>query len=398
MRALEIAQPSITRHCNELGGSLSARKEMKQARVAFVSMMEGYPWGGSEELWSQAAGLLAKEGFHVGVNVKHWSEDPAPIQTLERLKCEVVRRSPRSVLQRILGRILQESEYAWLERFRPDLVVISQGGNAEGLEWMEACLKRGIPYVTITHAVADHWWPDDQDGVRLGQGYTGAKTCLFVSQRNLEVIQGQLALRLPNAKVIRSPVCVANDACPTWPDGPTYRLACVGRLDPKAKGQDVLFRVLLLEKWRKRPIRVTLYGSGVNAKTLARLKEFWNLGMVEFAGFLSNPEDIWTAEHILVLPSRVEGLPLTAIEAMLCGRPCIVTDVAGNTEVVEDNVTGFVAAAPTPALLDEAMERAWDRRHDWQSMGQAAARRIRELIPRDPVGEFLKNIHQVLAE
>lgn len=31
------------------------------------------------------------------------------------------------------------------------------------------------------------------------------------------------------------------------------------------------------------------------------------------------------------------------MEAMLCGRPCIVTDVAGNTEVVEDGVTGFVA-------------------------------------------------------
>jgi glycosyltransferase involved in cell wall biosynthesis len=141
-----------------------------------------------------------------------------------------------------------------------------------------------------------------------------------------------------------------------------------------------------------------LYGNGVNAKTLARLKELWNLEMVEFAGFVSNPEDIWTTEHILVLPSRVEGLPLAVVEAMLCGRPCIVTDVAGNTEVVEDNVTGFVAAAPTPALLDEAMERAWNRRDDWRSIGQAAARRIRELIPCDPVGEFIAEIKQLLTQ
>ncbi len=369
---------------------------MKQVRVAFVSTMEGYPWGGSEELWSQAARLLAKEGFRVGVNVKRWSEDPIAIQNLEKLKCDVVRRGPRTVVQRILDRITPEREYSWLDRFRPHLVVISQGGSGDGLEWMEASLKRGIPYVTITQAAADHWWPDDHDSVRLGHGYRGAKICFFVSQRNMEVIQGQLALRLPNARVVRNPVRVPYNTCLAWPDGPTYRLASVGRLDPKTKGQDILFRVLLLEKWRQRPIRVTLYGSGVNAKTLARLKEFWNLEMVEFAGFLSNPEDIWTTEHILVLPSRVEGLPLAVVEAMLCGRPCIVTDVAGNTEVVEDNVTGFVAAAPTPALLDEAMERAWNRRHDWRSMGQAAAGRIRELIPRDPVGQFIRYISQIL--
>ncbi len=371
---------------------------MKQARVAFVSTMEGNPWGGSEELWSQTAGLLAKEGFRVGVNVKRCSEDPIPIQNLERLKCDVVRRCPRTILQRVLGRMTSETEYSWLNRFRPHLVIISQGGTADGLEWMEACLDRGIPYVTITHAVADYWWLNDYDTVRLGRGYRGAKICFFVSRGNMEVVQTQLVLQLPNARIVRNPVCVPFDTCLAWPDGPTYRLACVGRLEPNAKGQDILFRVLRLEKWRQRPIRVTLYGNGANTKTLARLKEFWNLQMVEFAGFLSNPENIWKAEQILVLPSRVEGLPLAIVEAMLCGRPCIVTDVAGNTEMVEDNVTGFVAAAPTPALLDEAMERAWNRRHDWQSMGQGAARHIRELVSRDPVGEFIGEIKHLLAQ
>ena len=71
---------------------------------------------------------------------------------------------------------------------------------------------------------------------------------------------------------------------------------------------------------------------------------------------------------------------------MLCGRVSIVTDVAGNREPFEDNVTGFIAAAPTIVHLDEAMERAWQRREDWRKMGLAAAAAIRATMPRDPAG------------
>ena len=48
--------------------------------------------------------------------------------------------------------------------------------------------------------------------------------------------------------------------------------------------------------------------------------------------------------HVHAMPSRIEGLPLVLIEAMLCGRPVVATDVAG-AEVIEDEVTGFLAGA-----------------------------------------------------
>ena len=73
---------------------------------------------------------------------------------------------------------------------------------------------------------------------------------------------------------------------------------------------------------------------------------------------------------------------------MLCGRPAVATNVAGNSEVLDDNETGFLAAAPTTAHFDEAMERAWQRRCQWEDMGREAARRIRLAVPEDPVGVF----------
>ena len=77
-----------------------------------------------------------------------------------------------------------------------------------------------------------------------------------------------------------------------------------------------------------------------------------------------------------------------------------MTDVAGNTEVCVDNETGFVAPAPTVALLADTLQRAWDQREDWQRMGQAARARAESQIPRDPIAVFadrLRNASIYLA-
>jgi glycosyltransferase involved in cell wall biosynthesis len=184
-------------------------------------------------------------------------------------------------------------------------------------------------------------------------------------------------------------VNVAYDAAPPWPGrNGTYRMACVARLEAKAKGQDILLEVLSQDKWRERPIEVNIYGTGPNRNCLIKLKEMYKLQNVTFKGFTPDVEEIWREHHALVLSSRYEGLPLVIVEAMLCGRPCIVTDVAGNAELLSDNVTGFVAEAPTITAMDEALERAWERRTEWKAMGEAAAEQVRQLIPRDAAEVF----------
>lgn len=81
---------------------------------------------------------------------------------------------------------------------------------------------------------------------------------------------------------------------------------------------------------------------------------------------------------------------------MLCGRFCIVTDVAGNTELVEDNVNGFVALAPKSECLDDAMERAWQLKESWREIGQVASISVRKVIPRDPIDQFVSELKLLL--
>ena len=133
---------------------------------------------------------------------------------------------------------------------------------------------------------------------------------------------------------------------------------------------------------------VSFYGEGKNAPSVKRYAEMLGLSNVRFCGFRADVADIWKENHALILPSRLEGLPITVVEAMMCGRLCIATDVGGSAEVIEDDVTGFVAEAPTARHLDEAMERAWKARSQWREIGHRAAARIREHIPRDPAALF----------
>jgi glycosyltransferase involved in cell wall biosynthesis len=121
---------------------------------------------------------------------------------------------------------------------------------------------------------------------------------------------------------------------------------------------------------------------------------------VNFAGFVK-PEKIWAEDHVLVMPSRHEGLPLAIVEAMLCSRPVVATEVAGHAEIVEDGVTGFLAKAPTPRAMAAALERFWTHRTGAEEIGKAGHRRIQQLVPPDPVRVFaekLKALGGLIAE
>jgi len=69
----------------------------------------------------------------------------------------------------------------------------------------------------------------------------------------------------------------------------------------------------------------------------------------------------------------------------------------GIKELVEDNVNGFLAKAPTVELIDEAMERAWQRKDEWEEMGKLATEKARKLIPADPVKIFSDQLKELLS-
>ena len=375
-------------------------------KFAFISTMTTVPWGGSETLWHGTALNLRAQGHSVHALRRRFDPVPSPVVALVKAGIGVsYPQSGTSLLNRLVNRIAPKSlrrtrqnpAANWLESIEPSGVFISCGSLLDDLSGLVHLTDSTLPFAIVIHAAAPEIWPPDHaitDAVKL---LSAARCVFFVSQHNCSDVQLCLGITLPNADIVRcplnlSPALRALVAVPPLPSTDGLKLACVARLNVPAKGQDVLIRTLALEKWKSRDVSLTLYGEGPHRRALENAARHLGVSRVTFAGQIGDISTIWREHHLGVLASRFEGLPLSLLEAMMLGRANVVTRVCGNPEVVEDNVTGFLAAAPTVEAFDEALERAWSRRADLGTMGIAAARSIRQLVPADPCADLANRL------
>lgn len=147
----------------------------------------------------------------------------------------------------------------------------------------------------------------------------------------------------------------------------------VARLRPE-KGLDVFIRASdLLNKAGLRSHAV-IVGSGEDEERLMSLSR--SLHLEQVVHFVGHQDDVSLWYHlaeVAVMPSFREGLPVAAAEAMLCGRPLIVSAVGGLPEMIEDGSTGLLVKPRDPQELADALARVF-RDRDWASMLGASAR------------------------
>lgn len=382
--------------------------------LIFVSTVQYTPYGGSEELWSRVALRLSQEDrYNISILTRGWNPLPPHLDKLKQSGAHLFSPKGKLVIyppryKRLLNRFLPskhkfrtrhvDDTYNLLDSAKPDLVVFSLGDGNEGAYWMHECIKRKIPYVIINQLTKEaNWLAEGENNQFIQEGYTLAKHCFFVSKNNLQLMEMQLGTALSNASVVYNPYKVSiRDVSAYPPVKLTYKLAFVANLMVLHKGQDILFRVMNQNKWKERPLEINLYGKGIHELHLKRLKEQWQLKRIHFWGFVDDIDQIWDTNHGLVLCSRMEGMPIALVEAMLRERVSIVTNVGGNSELVEDNVNGFIAKAATVECVDEALERAWHRRDQWELFGKAAALKAKKEIPLDPVELFVNRLKNFL--
>jgi glycosyltransferase involved in cell wall biosynthesis len=369
-------------------------------RIAFFSAMGGSPWGGSEELWSRAATILLQRGHQVAFNCVAWPTVPTQLQQLIALGAEPKFRS-RQRLGRSLRRMLQmlrltRMRYVgWLKKCRPEMVVISFACHTDDPQIANTCRMLGIPYAILLQAAGPHNWIEARRADDFCAAYGSARANFFVSAENRDLVESNLAMEIPRAEIVDNPFAVRADAAPSWPaTAPHWKLACVARVHYPTKGQDIILRVMRMPKWRARPLHITLWGGDSGSlNMLRRALDIYGLNrQISYGGVSNNIEQLWAEHHGLLLPSRVEGNALALVEAMMCGRVPITTNVGRACELIDDNEFGFIAQAATETLLDEALERAWKHRDDWRAMGQRAAHAIRARHSLNPAEDFADRI------
>ncbi len=375
-------------------------------KIGFYSTMTGVPWGGSEVLWSRVAHRLLDAHLDVTVNYRWWENEPRALSELRSAGASVwLRRDPtwRSWPYRLKPPFDLEDEtkhlQRWITREQPNAVMVTLGYHLDPVLPASELIRRGIPYAINVQSVSTDTL-DDQYLDEFRMAYTHARKVYFVSHENRVRVETNLAMKLENAVVIDNPFNVSWNANPDWPsDEDGWRLACVARIHYASKGQDVLIQLLSQEKWRNRNLSVHLFGNPQgNLRQTQELIERFNLqASLQIAGYAEYVEAVWAKHHGLVLPSRFEGAALAVVEALLCNRICITTDVGRNRELIDDGESGFIAPAATEELFDQTLEAAWQQREQWQSMGQLAGVRVRERYGDDPVAAFQDEIMQLAA-
>jgi sugar transferase (PEP-CTERM/EpsH1 system associated) len=142
-------------------------------------------------------------------------------------------------------------------------------------------------------------------------------------------------------------------------DPSLFILGTVGRLQP-VKAQDDLVRAFV-HMMRRHPdlastARLVLVGDGPLRQTCqALLDEAGLSALAWFAGERHDIPEVMRSFDAFVLPSLMEGISNTILEAMASGLPVIATDVGGNRDLVEPGVTGQLVPPADPPALAAAM-------------------------------------------
>lgn len=360
-------------------------------------------WGGSETLWQHAAMRLAGDGHRVfaqvpGTHAEHDSLKPLRESGITftynppKPKKEETQKPPTLIKRafRKIQRTLQ-GHYAPQEQLLEpvDLNVITFGSLSGSIGALRDLQASGHRCLVVVQLVAEYQHPRDPAAKLVAEQFSKAAAVYFVSENNIRLAESQVG-RIPNAKVVRNPFLVPFEGDLPYPEpSPTFRVGSVARMHTFHKGFDFLMHVLAQEKWKSRDIEFHLFGDGPNIESLKRLSLDCGVqDRVFFRGHTNDIASVWRDCHASILCSRQEGLALSMVEAMLSSRVPIVTDVGGARELITDNVNGFIARYANVDEIDEAMERAWQRREEWREMGLLAAKTARETLPADPGQTF----------
>lgn len=380
--------------------------------------MNGSPWGGSEELWFATAKLALKQNHTVSIVYKFWSDqEHNNIKSLEALGAEIIYRDmdlsvpviytwyekvrlllkfKLNVILPPVPKLITQPSYAELIPKHIDVVCFSQGATFDLISsenYLKLLEQINTPYFIISPGNKDFGFSLDTLQRKNAKSIiSSAEKIFFVSKTNHKFAEHQLASSINNFAHIANSLNL-NDLsnCQYPTDIEESVFVSITRLDITTKEIALQIKCFAEPAWRSRAWRYLIYGTGPDVDYLKDLIDFYKLNKkVYLCGFTKDIRTVWAKGHILLQPSISEGTPLTLQEAMFCGRPAVVTDIAGNTELIQDGINGFVAAGPIYNALSEALERAYLHRHLWEDMGYAAQKSATKNINIRPEVDLLK--------
>ena len=199
--------------------------------------------------------------------------------------------------------------------------------------------------------------------------YTGflSNHCFVVSNKIQNKIPWQTTL-LNNFIAIPDSTATSEHLDDAGNSDKIYHVGFVGRLSHE-KAPD---RFVALARFAANH-KFHLFGDGPERQTLEKSKP----NNLTFHGHQTSMDNAWKTIDVLVIPSRYEGLPMAALEAMARGIPVIATNVGNLSQLIQHEDNGYIAT--NESELTACLTSWFDLpSQDKQTMGMKAKATIRK--------------------
>lgn len=317
--------------------------------------------GGAERITRTITQALAKKGVHVSLAVLNangparadWPHDLVPLIDLgpqNPVKSVFALRKlyDEAKPDLVVTALHQPSSAAilarGLSRWKPKIVVTLHSNMAQESRDATSRNRRIMPHVTR----------------RL---YPRADGIIAVAKESADAAAATLNMPKERFRVIYNPVVsplIADRVREFEPYGPLAQfegpvLVGVGRLDAQ-KDFATAIRALQLVK-KHTDFRYVIVGEGVEIDNLKQLAIDLDLkDQILFAGYQKNPYGCMARARLLLMTSRLEGLPTVLIESLAVGTPVIFTDCpSGPREILQPPKYGVCPPVGDVEAIAEAV-------------------------------------------
>ncbi|UKN02859.1 glycosyltransferase family 4 protein [Paracrocinitomix mangrovi] len=147
-------------------------------------------------------------------------------------------------------------------------------------------------------------------------------------------------------------------------------------------------------------IHLVLLGKGMDdEENMALINAGPYKDKIHLPGFRPNALENVAAADVFVLPSIMgESITKSVIEAMSLKKAPIITDIAGNVELVEDGVSGVVVPKKDPQALADAILKLYNDRSFTSTLAENAKKRIDNELSADRTIEKVKALYEELLQ
>lgn len=163
-------------------------------------------------------------------------------------------------------------------------------------------------------------------------------------------------------------------------------------------GIDVLIKAykLVVDKNPSLNSELRIYGTGPCREEYGRLAD--QLGVadkVKFMGYVENAKlpEVYSSVSVAVSVSDSESFGVVAVEAMACECPVVTSDAEGFTEVVDNNITGFIVPKRNIEATADAIQRFIDNPMLGYQMGKEGRKRVLRLYDWEMNVDTMYNIY-----